>query len=294
MYDVIIIGKGPAGISASLYTTRGNLKTLILAKGESEVVKSAKIDNYYGFAEPVSGRELVEAGEKQALRLGTEIIEAEVVALKYDKTFTVETSKEKYEAKAVILATGQSRKRINIANLTNFEGKGVAYCSTCDGFFYRDLAIGVLGFKDYAMHEATELETYSHNITIFTDGESLQVSDKYLKDVERFAVNTKKITKLDGDEFLQRIYFEDGTHEPIDGLFIAYGSASSASFARQLGVIAEGDALVVDENQMTNLEGLFAAGDCTTGLKQIAVAVGEGALAGKKAMDYIKSLKQTD
>lgn len=291
MHDVIIIGKGPAGISAALYTIRGNLKTLVLAKGDSELVKSAKIENYYGFVEPVSGNELVNSGIKQALRLGVEIIDEEVISMKYDNTFMVETAKNKYEAKAVLLATGQTRRRINITNLTQFEGRGVAYCSTCDGFFYKNLAIGVLGYTDYAMHEALDLENYSKNITIYTNGEEIQVSDKFTTDLERFRISSKKITKLDGDEFLQKIYFEDGSDEPIDGLFVAYGSASSASFARQLGVLTEGEAIVVDKDQRTNQEGLFAAGDCTNGLKQVAIAVGQGALAGKKIQDYIRSLK---
>ncbi len=291
MHDVIIIGKGPAGISAALYTIRGNLKTLVLAKGDSELVKSAKLENYYGFVEPVSGSELVNSGIKQALRLGVEIIDEEVISMRYDNTFVVETAKNKYEAKAVLLATGQTRRRINITNLTQFEGRGVAYCSTCDGFFYKNLAIGVLGYTDYAMHEALELENYSKNITIYTNGEEIQVSEKFAADLERFRISNKKITKLDGDEFLQKIYFEDGTDEPIDGLFVAYGSASSTSFARQLGVLTEGEAIVVDKDQRTNQEGLFAAGDCTAGLKQVAIAVGQGALAGKKIQDYIRSLK---
>lgn len=291
MYDVIVIGKGPAGISAALYTVRGNLKTLVLAKGDSELVKSEKIENYYGFIEPVSGSELVNSGIKQALRLGVDIIDEEVIAMKYDNGFTVETAKNKYEAKAVLVATGQTRKRINITNLTQFEGRGVAYCSTCDGFFYKNLAIGVLGFTDYAMHEALDLENYSKNITIYTNGEELRISDKFAAELEKFRICRKKIARLDGEEFLQKIYFDDGSDEPIDGLFVAYGSASSASFARQLGVLTEGEAIVVDTNQMTNQEGLFAAGDCTAGLKQIAVAVGQGAVAGKKILDYIKGLK---
>lgn len=291
MYDVIIVGKGPAGISAALYTTRANLSTLVIAKGYSEVAKAEKIENYYGFPEPVSGKELIENGIRQAERLGAVIVEDEVISLKKNGHYTVVASKDSYEATAVVLATGQVWKKTRIENLSNFEGKGVAYCSTCDGFFYRDLAIGILGYQDYAAHEAAELENYSKNITLFTNGQETQISEKYIKNLEGYKINRKKIVKLDGEEFLEKIIFDDGTEEKIDGLFVAFGSASSTDFAKQLGVITDGNTIVTDGNMMTNLEGLFAAGDCTGGLKQIAGAVGKGALAGKKIIDYLRNKK---
>lgn len=291
MYDVIIVGKGPAGISAALYTTRANLKTLVIAKGYSEVAKAGKIENYYGFPEPVSGKDLIENGISQAKRLGVEIVEDEVISFRKNSNYTVVASGGSYEATAVLLATGQVWKKIRIENLSNFEGKGVAYCSTCDGFFYRDLAIGVLGYQDYAAHEAAELENFSKNITLFTNGQELRISEKYAGNLERYKINKKKIVRLEGSEFLEKIIFDDGTNEKIDGLFVAFGSASSSDFAKQLGVITDGDTIVTDENMMTNLEGLFAAGDCTGGLKQIAAAVGKGALAGKKIIDYVRNKK---
>lgn len=291
MYDVIIVGKGPAGISAALYTTRANLKTLVIAKGYSEVAKAEKIENYYGFPEPVSGRQLIENGISQAKRLGAEIVEDEVISFRKDSHYTVVASGGSYEAAAVLLATGQVWKKTRIENLAGFEGRGVAYCSTCDGFFYRDLAIGVLGYQDYAAHEAAELENFSKNITLFTNGQEIKISEKYAGNLERYKINKKKIARLEGGEFLEKIIFNDGSEEKIDGLFVAFGSASSSDFAKQLGVLTEGDSIVTDENMMTNLEGLFAAGDCTGGLKQIAAAVGKGALAGKKIIDYIRSKK---
>lgn len=291
MYDVIIIGKGPAGISAALYTTRAKLNTLVIGKGYSEVAKAEKIENYYGFPEPISGRELLDNGIKQATRLGAVIIEDEVISLGKNAHYKVSTSKESYEASAVLLATGQVWKKTRIENLSHFEGRGVAYCSTCDGFFYKDLAIGVLGNQDYAAHEASELENFSKNITLFTNGQEIGISGKYAKNLERYKINKKKIAKLEGGEFLEKIVFDDATEEKIDGLFVAFGSASSADFAKQLGVVTDGDTIVTDDKMMTNLEGLFAAGDCTGGLKQIAVAVGKGALAGKKIIDFLKNKK---
>jgi len=290
MYDVIIIGRGPAGLSASIYTSRANLKTLVIGRSDSNLRKAEKIENYFGFSEVVSGDYLLCEGEKQALRLGVEIMDDEVIAIEKNDYFEVITSENKYLCKALLLATGQPQKKLKIENLVEFEGKGVSYCSTCDGFFYNNLKVGVLGFKDFAVHEAVELETYTKDITIYTNGFKLDVTDRFIEASKRFRTNEKPVQKLEGSEFLQRIHFTDGTSEELDGLFVAYESASSVDFARKLGILVDDNAVVVDRNQQTNLEGLFAAGDCTGGLKQVATAVGEGALAGKKMADYIRTL----
>jgi len=221
---------------------------------------------------------------------GAEVLEDEVIDIEKNDYFEVVTSRGRYTGKAVLLATGQTQKKLKIENLAEFEGKGVSYCSTCDGFFYNNLKVGVLGYKDYAIHEAIELETYTKDITIFTNGKELELSEKYAKEAERFRVNTKVISKLDGSEFLQRVFFADGTSEEIDGVFVAFESASSADFARKLGVLADGSSIIVDKHQQTNLDGLFAAGDCTGVFKQVATAVGQGALAGRKMVEYVRSL----
>lgn len=290
MYDVIIIGRGPAGISASLYTVRAKLKTLVIGKNDSALKKTDKIENYYGFSNPVSGEYLLAEGENQATRLGVEIIDDEVIEINKNDYFQVSTAGEKYQSKAVLLATGQQQKKIAVENLKEFEGKGVSYCSTCDGFFYNNLKVGVLGFKDFAIHEADELEVYTKNITVYTNGEELQLSEKYKDEAARYEINRKPITKIGGSDFLQRIFFEDGTSEEIDGLFVAYESASSLDFARKLGILTDNKSVLVDKDMQTNLDGLFAAGDCTGGFKQISTAVGQGALAGRKIIEYVRSL----
>ncbi|MFZ5989126.1 MAG: NAD(P)/FAD-dependent oxidoreductase [Bacillota bacterium] len=290
MYDVIIIGKGPAGISASLYTVRANLKTLIIGKNDSALRKAEKIENYYGFSDVIRGEDLLLEGEKQAARLGAEIIEGEAIAIEKNDFFEVLTSDKRYTSKAVLLATGQPLKKVRIENLESFEGRGVSYCSTCDGFFYNNLKVGVLGYSDYVVHEAIELESYTKDITIFTNGKQLELTEQFSEASNRFKVNTKQIYRIDGGEFLQKIFFKDGTSEDIDGLFVAYESPSSVDFARKLGIIVDGNSIVVDKNQQTNLDGLFAAGDCSGGFKQISTAVGQGAVAGKKMIEYVRSL----
>lgn len=290
MYDVIIVGKGPAGISASLYTARANLKTLVIGKGDSALKKAEKIENYYGFSQAIRGEDLLNEGEKQAARLGVQIIENEVISIEKNDFFEVLTPDNSYVSKSVLLATGQPLKKIRIENLEQFEGKGVSYCTTCDGFFYNNLKVGVLGYKDFVVHEAVELEAFTKDITIYTNGKQLELSEQFLETSKRFNVNTREIYRIDGGDFLQRIFFKDGTSENIDGLFIAYESPSSVDFARKLGILVDENSIVVDRDQQTNIDGLFAAGDCTGGFKQISTAVGQGALAGRKIIEYVRSL----
>lgn len=288
MYDVIIIGKGPAGLSASLYTGRGNLKTLIIGK-ESEALKNAYIENYC-CSEPEKGEKLIEKGIKQALEVGVEIKDEEVIGIKKDETFTVTTTEGQYEGKAVVIATGKPRVKVKIDNIEKFEGKGVHYCVACDGFFYQGAKVGILGFKDYAFHETMEMATITDNITIYTNGNNLEMKDENIQILKEkgYKINYKKIKSLEGENLLKKIIFEDGTEEDIDGLFIAYGSASSIDFARKLGVVIKNNSIEVDENQKTNIDGLFAAGDCTGGIMQVATAVGQGAVAGLNAKAYVQ------
>lgn len=287
-YDVIIIGKGPAGISAALYTVRANLKTLVVGADGGALAKTSKIENYFGFEMPVSGKELLENGGKQALRLGAEIKNAEVTAVEYGEAFNVKTTAGEYAAAAVLIATGQAPRRPELPGVKEFEGKGVSYCTTCDGFFYKNKSVGVLGNGNYAVQEAMELEPFTKDITIFTNGQEINCTGKYEKLAEKYKLNRAKVERLEGGEILNSIVL-DGETQKLDGLFIASGTASSVDFAVKLGVAVKDGAIVVDGRQKTNLDGIFAAGDCTGGFRQIATAVGQGALAGKSIIDYVRN-----
>lgn len=291
MYDVIIIGKGPAGLSAAIYTIRAGLRTLVIGQAKSSLLKADKIENYFGFEEAVSGKYLLEQGEKQAKRLGVKFDDNEVIALEKGEYFEVYTTGENYSCKALLMATGQQTATVKINRLTEFEGKGVSYCTTCDGFFYRGKKVGILGYKDFAIHEAMELEPLTKDITIYTNGKELELTEKFKSIATRFKLNTSVIEEIYGTDGVEGLIFKDNTKEALEGLFVAYDSASSLDFARKLGVITNKNAVVVDSKQRTNLEGLFAAGDCTGGFKQISTAVGQGALAARNIIDYVRTLR---
>lgn len=291
MYDCIIIGKGPAGISAALYTTRGKLNTLIVG-GESKLNKAHKIDNYYGFPDGIDGNELLQNGEVQAKKLGAAVIEDTVLSIDFDgKRYSIITNNNTYETKTILLSTGHAINKVNIESVEKFEGKGIHYCVVCDGFFYNGKKVGILGYNDYGVHEAVELLNFSKDVTMYTNGNDLDISDQGRIKIEEknIPINKKKIVKFDGENKLERIIFEDG-EEPIEGLFVAYGSASSVDFARKLGILIDKDSIIVDKDYKTNVPGIFAAGDCTGGFKQISVAVGQGAIAGQKIVEYVRSI----
>ena len=284
-YDLIIIGSGPAGISASLYAKRANLNVLIISKEEGSLKKVVKIENYYGLEKPLSGEELEQRGIEQAKSLGVEIVKDEVINISFNTNFEIETVNSKYNAKKVIIATGTSRKRPNIKGIAEFEGKGVSYCAICDGFFFRNKNVAVLGSKDYALHEATQLKNVTPNVRILTNGEEIVENRS-----NEFEVNEKEIREFRGIEKLEEVEYTDGTHEKIEGLFIAVGTASSSDLAKKLGVILDQNGnIIVDNSMQSNVHGLFACGDCTGGTLQISKAVYEGMEA---ALCVIKQIKE--
>jgi Thioredoxin reductase len=275
MYDVIVIGSGPAGITAAIYSKRRNLSILVISKGNGTLQKAEKIDNYYGFENGISGKELYVNGIKQAKNLGIDFIEDEVINIEYINQFTIETVNSKYEAKAVILATGVSRNVPNIKGIKEFEGKGVSYCAVCDSFFYKGKDVAVLGDGNYAIHEFETLKPIASSVTILTNGNTMvENRDSSIE------VNSKKIREFRGDTKLEKVEFEDNTIQNLNGVFIAMGTASSSDLARKIGARIENNNIVVNENMETTVPGLFACGDCTGGLLQISKAVYEGAKAG--------------
>ena len=282
-YNVIIIGGGPAGVSAALYLARANFKVAIVENGPGALARAHKIDNFYGIA--ASGSKLYAAGLAQAKDLGVDIITDEVLAVEYYDSFvlTLKGSAEPLPAPAMILATGTKNITLNLPGLVELEGKGISYCAVCDGFFFRKKKLAVLGHGPFALHEADYLRHIAAEVTVLTNGQN----DSAAK-AAGFATITTPITAVTGDQRLEAVHFADGSELAVNGLFIALGTADSTDMARKLGAQLDGRFIKVDADGATNIPGLFAAGDCIGGLKQVAKAVHDGARAGLAAIKFLR------
>lgn len=286
MTDIVVIGRGPAGISAAIYALRAGRKVTVIAHDDGALARADRINNYYGFPLPITGKELVSRGIEQAKSLGAEFIASEVTSIKYDGDFIVSTSSDEISAKSVVIATGAPRKKPDIKGIDDFVGAGVSYCAICDAFFFRGANVAVLGGGEYALNELNELLPLVNKATVLTNGEPSNAT--FPAEVE---IIDKKIASLSGNGVLEKVLFEDGTHLDISGLFIALGIAGGNDLAKKLGIITDNNGIVVSENMETNVPGVFAVGDCTKGLRQVSKAVADGAIAGVKSAEYVKRLQ---
>ena len=208
---------------------------------------------------------------------------AEAVGLTYTDKLTVETIGEDYPADAVILATGASRAVPRIPGLAGLEGHGVSWCAVCDAFFYRGRDVAVLGSGEYALHEVQALLPVAHSVTLLTGGAPLTA--QFPPEV---AVRTEVVEAILGEERVTGVQLKDGGTLEVSGVFVALGVAGSTALARKLGAEVNGSRIVVDDHMQTTLPGLYAAGDCTGGLLQVAKAVYEGAVAGTEAAKALR------
>lgn len=283
MTDGIIIGGGPAGLSAAIYLLRAGFSVKIIAKDFGALQKAEKIDNYFGFEMPVSGTELIRKGREQVLRLGASVCEDEVTGLSWNKDFIITTPNGKECSKTIILATGTQRKNPEIRNTARFEGCGVSYCAVCDAFFYRGKNVGVLGGGEYALNEVGELIGLAESVSLITNG--TEITAAFPKSVR---IYEDPVEELFGNDRLEGVRFAGGEKLYIDGLFIAYGTAGATAFAKELGLLLKEGKIETDENMKTSIPGVFAAGDCTGGVLQVSKAVGDGAKAGLSAVEFLR------
>lgn len=285
-YDVIIIGGGPAGVSAALYAARGGLNVAIVNGGASALKKAERIQNYYGTGD-VSGDVLYEKGIEQAKSVGAEVIDAQATSAYINSVFEVTTTAGKLFGKKLVIATGAARQTPRI-DVSAFEGKGVSYCAVCDAFFCRNKKVAVLGDGEYAKHEYEVLSAVASEVVLLTDGKQTSFDDSGV------VVDNRKIIRLVGNERgrLCAIEFEDGERLDVSALFIALGVMSSAAIAKSMGVMTDkSGSITVDAHGMTNVDGVYAAGDCTSGIKQVAKAVADGMNVGYSLIADIKGAR---
>ncbi|MBF0482267.1 MAG: NAD(P)/FAD-dependent oxidoreductase [Desulfovibrionaceae bacterium] len=289
--QLVIVGGGPAGLSAAIYTARANVDTLLIGCAP-KVAGDYEIDNYFGFPETINGRELIERGKRQAERFGAVLDCDTVLGMHHGESggFVVKAEKREIACKALILATGVARLAPKIPGLADYEAKGVSYCVSCDGFFHRGQPVAVAGEGIYAANQALELTAYTKDISIVTNGKKSEIKPEFQARLDRAGIPVieARIEGLSGEAGLESVRLEGGRELPAHGLFIAMGAAGSGDFANTLGLAREGAFIIADPEQRTNIEGVFAAGDCTGGFLQISVAVGEGAKAGRGAINFLK------
>ena len=281
MSNIVIIGSGPAGVSAALYAARAGVQTTVLTKGPGALDRAELIQNYYGFAEPITGAELERRGIEGAKAVGVEFVTTEAVGLTYTDKLTVETLAGDFPA--VILATGASRAAPRIPGLAGLEGHGVSYCATCDAFFYRGKDVAVVGSGEYALHEVQALLPVAASVTLLLNGAPLAA--EFPPEV---TVRTEAVEAILGEERVTGVQLKGGGTLEVSGVFVALGVAGSTALARKLGAEVNGSRIVVDDHMQTSLPGLYAAGDCTGGLLQVAKAVYEGAVAGTEAAKALR------
>ncbi len=298
-YDIIIVGGGPAGLTAGLYASRHKAKTLVLegARVGGKAYEAHLIENYPGFPEGISGPELVERMEEQALKFGASIKRETVIGLSdLGEVKMVSTrSGNLYQAKALIIATGITRRQLNVEGEAEFKGRGVSYCAVCDGPFFQGKRVAVVGAGEDAVHDVEVLSEVASKVY------GLPGRDEYNADpreVQRLEENDKvelvkgvKLSKIGGRDFVEYVELEGGKRIDVEGVFIVEERVPMAGILSDLGLeFEDGGCVKTNKNLETGIPGVFAAGDCACQGFQVVIAAGMGARAALNALKYLKSV----
>lgn len=300
-YDIIIIGAGPGGLTVGIYAGRQGTKNLMidrdLAGGIGREVP--EMENYPGF-DNISGLELIEKMKSQAIK-NTELHEnenvSEIIKNEGEYRFTVKTDKDEYQTKTIILATGSSHRQLNAKGEEEFKGKGVSYCATCDGFFFKGRDIVMVGGGNSALQEALYLNNLGANVTLIHRRDEFRAQNHLQNMIKEKNINTilnATVEEIKGDMLVESVVLKDTqtgelSELPVNGVFISVGYIPHTELAKQLDVnLDESGHIIVDKQQKTNVDYVYAIGDVCAGLKQWVVACGEGAVAASSAYDAIK------
>ncbi len=300
-YDIIIMGAGPGGLTAGIYAGRQGTKNLIIDKDLAGGLgrEVPEMENYPGF-DNISGLELIEKMKAQAIK-NCELHELEEVTeiAKTDEEyrFTVKTNKDAYQSKTIILATGSSHRQLGAKGEEEFKGKGVSYCATCDGFFFAGRDIIMVGGGNSALQEALYLKNLGANVTIIHRRDEFRAQKHLQNMIKEAGINTilnATVDEIKGDMLVESVVLKDTqtgelTEMPINGVFVSVGYIPHTELAKQIGVnLDESGHIIIDKDQKTNIDYVYAIGDVCVGLKQWVVACGEGAVAATSAFNDIQ------
>jgi len=303
-FDVIIIGAGPAGLTAAIYSSWLGLDTVVLEAGFAggKAFEAARIENFPGFEEGIKGRELTDKMRKQAVRLGGKIIEGEeVVGLDLKGEIKqVTTRKRTYQSEAVIVATGTQKRKLRVPGETEFLGMGVSYCVVCDGPFFKNADTAIIGNSQEAATDALFLATIAKSVTLVTQERELKVEgnlEKQLRDKSNIEILCGRVVAILGEKSVNSIRIVENDSQrkiekSVSGVFVSLGGVPMTVIMKRAGLVADKTGcLTVDRTLRTNIDGVYAAGDCTCGGMQVVTAAGEGAMAAMKASAYIRKKK---
>jgi len=299
-YDVIIIGAGPAGLSAAIYSARGGLKTAVFERAfiGGQITVTDEVENYPGFEDPLSGFDLTERMRAQAARFGTEFFDEEIIALGLEGLCKIiETGKNKFRAKAVIICTGAHPRRLNVPGEERFTGRGVSYCATCDGALYRDKVVAVVGGGDSAIEEGIFLTRFAKKVVVIHRRDQLRaqqiIQQRAFKNPKMEFVWDSVVQEIQGEAKVERLeVFNRKTNEisyiPVDGAFIYVGILPNNELLESRIELDASGFVLTDEYMHTNVPGIFAAGDIRhTVLRQVVTATSDGAVAAWSAEKWI-------
>lgn len=302
MYDVIVIGGGPAGLTAAMYSARYGLKTIFFETVDpvSQLSLAPKIENYPGFEG--SGMELLNKMKEQAIKAGAESMFEKVnTIIKSNNGFVVKTESGEYETKAIIVATGGKHRELGVEGEKEFVGKGVSYCATCDGFFFKGKKVAVIGGGNAAVAEAIYLKDIGCNVFLIHRRDELR-ADKVMQDTlfsKKIPVIWNSVVKrIEGRNKVERIVVYNKVEDKeeiinVDAVFIAIGLQPITEIVKDLGVKRDSRGyIIVDREQKTNVDGIFAAGDCCDNpLNQVVTACGSGAVAARSAYKFVTGVE---
>lgn len=298
VYDVSIIGSGPAGLSAAIYAKRANLSAVVIEKeyeGTGQIAESGQVDNYLGLP-GISGYDLGEQFREHAVKLGVSFLEQEVTEIKKEDSavFTIIFEDgSSVETKTVIYAAGAAPRRANIPGEQEYSGKGVSYCAICDGSFYRGKKVAVLGGGDTALDDAVYLADLAEQVYVIHRRKEFRGAattvEKLRKKENVTFVLEHQVKEITGAEKVNGVILEDGTAIAVDGVFVAYGSVPQTDLVKELVTLDAAGYVKAEETGETSLAGLYVAGDARTKkLRQVVTAVSDGANAATAVVEYLK------
>jgi len=304
LYDVVIIGGGPSGLSAAQYTARSKLRTIVLDRSSTAgaLAYTKKIENYPGVSEPLTGKELLERFKEQAINFGAEYVgDTQVVGVKLDSMVKeVFTMDKTYTSRAVIIATGSMGRKAVIPGEKDFLGRGVSYCAICDATFFKGKTVCVLGDSEEAVKEAGLLTRYAGKVYLIAPSGKLKVEDDYpALGAENLEVLLgRKVLAIEGTDMVERVKMKDqqGNESELElaGVFVyIHGSRPIVDFLAESVHISENECVIVNRMMETTIPGVFASGDVTcTEVRQVVIAASNGCIAALSAEKYISQRKR--